>query len=108
MEGEMSTTPKHLLASILAIGAVYFMAGNAALAKTISLAQGQKIIDSCNGAHWSAGGTTATSGCMNKNGHGVVCGGVTDKQKNSCSTFAVVGRDASQLAGRFGTAKSSP
>ena len=89
------------IAMILAMCAVYFMANNAALARTITLAQGQKIIDSCNGAHWSAGGTTATSGCMNKDGHGVVCGGVKQSQKNNCSTFAVVSHDAREMVGRF-------
>jgi hypothetical protein len=96
------------IAMILAMCAVYFMVDNTAIAKTVSLAQGQKIIDSCNGAHWSAGGTTATSGCMNKDGHGVVCGGVKPSQKNNCSTFAVVNHDARQMAGRFAGAKSAP
>jgi hypothetical protein len=104
----MSTNVRQPIAMILAICAAYFMVENTALAKTVTLAQGQKVIDSCNGAHWSAGGTTATSGCMNKDGHGVVCGGVKASQKNNCSTFAVVSHDARQMVGRFGGARSSP
>ena len=109
MEGvEMFKNLKRPITMAIAICAVYFVVDNTALAKTVTLAQGQKIIDSCNGAHWSAGGTTATSGCMNKDGHGVVCGGVKPSQKNNCSTFAVVRHDARQMAGRFAGANSSP
>jgi hypothetical protein len=106
----MSMSPSIKLQSylniILTVGAISFMA-DAASAKTVSLAQGQKIIDSCNGASWSAGGTTATSGCMNKDGHGVVCGGKDPKYQNNCSTFRVVGGDSRPIAGRLGAAKSS-
>ena len=39
------------------------------------------------GTYWSEGKTTATYGCMLPNGSGIVCGGVTSDQKNTCDTF---------------------
>jgi hypothetical protein len=96
---------KSSLAIIITVGAISTTTN--VLAKTVSLAQGQKIINSCNGASWSAGGTTATSGCMNKDGHGVVCGGKDPKYQNNCSTFRVVGSDTRPIAGRLGTVSSS-
>lgn len=100
----MSIKLNHLLAVILAGGMVGFMADTAS-AKEVSLAEGQKIINGCDGTTWVPGATGHTSGCMNKNGSGVVCGGVTPKQKNSCSTFRIVSRDRRGIAGRLGTAK---
>jgi hypothetical protein len=92
------------LATILAVGTIAVVA-DTALAKTISLAEGHKIINSCDGAKWSAGDTTATSGCMNKNGHGVVCGGKDPKYQNNCSTFRLVRHDIRRVAGHLGAAK---
>jgi hypothetical protein len=39
------------------------------------------------GAFWPQGGTTSTYGCMRADGSGIVCGGVTAEQQNSCDTF---------------------
>jgi hypothetical protein len=51
----------------------------------------KQVKDSCQagGAYWptSAGGTY---GCMNPDGSGIVCGGVSAKDKKTCSTFMKV------------------
>lgn len=39
------------------------------------------------GSYWSEGRTTATYGCIRPDGSGVVCGGLTQDQANSCDTF---------------------
>lgn len=39
------------------------------------------------GVYWSEGPTTATYGCMYPDGSGIVCGGRTRAEDNSCDTF---------------------
>jgi len=44
----------------------------------------------CSGegdVYWVPGKTGHTYGCMHADGSGIVCGGVTNKQKKTCSTF---------------------
>src|ERR1700719_2096519 len=76
------------LAVILALGAIGFFA-DTAMALTISLQQGKNIIGQCTGTTWVPGKTGHTSGCIMSDGSGVVCGGVTAAQKNTCDTFRV-------------------
>lgn len=44
----------------------------------------------CSGdgdVYWTEGKTGSTYGCLHADGSGIVCGGVTAQQKNTCSTF---------------------
>jgi len=61
----------------------------------------------CNGVFWPSGGTSATYGCLNKDGSGIVCGGKTAEQKKTCSTFraAPKGSYRRQLAVALSRAK---
>jgi hypothetical protein len=92
------------LALIVVIGAIGFMA-DTTWAATISLSQGKGKIADCKaggGTSWVPGKTGHTSGCMNADGSGVVCGGVTSAQKNSCSTFRVRSQDVGGIRVRLG------
>ena len=39
------------------------------------------------GVYWSGGATTSTYGCVTPDGGGIVCGGHTPAEKNSCDWF---------------------
>lgn len=39
------------------------------------------------GLYWSEGKTGFTYGCIRPDGHGIVCGGRTKAQENSCDVF---------------------
>lgn len=43
-----------------------------------------KVKAGCNGVSWS---DSVTYGCINKDGSGIVCSGVTESQKKTCSIF---------------------
>ncbi len=81
---------KVLLSSLLMLATL----GSSALAKKISITghSQDKVQKMCGntGVFWPEGGTTATYGCMNKDGSGIVCGGVTPKDKKTCDTFRTV------------------
>jgi hypothetical protein len=40
------------------------------------------------GVHFPKTGPNSTYGCINEDGSGIVCGGVTAKDKRTCDTFA--------------------
>lgn len=46
----------------------------------------------CSGTFWTQGKTGHTYGCLNDDGSGIVCSGVTAAQKKTCDTFRTVGR----------------
>ena len=64
-------------------------------AKTIqanSKASG-KAFSACDkngGTSWPQSAENPTYGCIDKNGHGLVCGGGTEEQKRTCDTFRAV------------------
>src|SRR5262245_60312649 len=94
---------------MLVVGAIGFTV-DAALAKEITLAQGKSIMNSCaagGGTSWTPGSTGHTSGCMNKDGSGVVCGGFTKQQQKTCSTFRVQSRDVGAIGARLGSASTA-
>ena len=100
----LSLKRRYPLALILAFGAIVFFA-DTATAKRISLRDGQKVIRNCTGFTWGTGPTTATTGCVMSDGSGVVCGGVTGQQQQSCDTFRVRRADLRSMAAR-GTKRS--
>jgi len=79
------------LTVILAFAALGIMTGSAS-AKEVSI-KGHKQSDvqkSCQGdgdVYWIPGGTGHTYGCLHGDGSGIVCSGVSPKQKQTCSTF---------------------
>ena len=42
------------------------------------------------GVEWPQSAESPTYGCIDKNGHGLVCGGGTAEQKATCDTFRTV------------------
>lgn len=65
-------------------------ASQSAMADRVALQGRDKVQGKCGtsgGTYWSEGKTGHTYGCMNPDGSGIVCGGVTKDQKNSCDTF---------------------
>ncbi len=65
-------------------------AAESAMAETVPLQSRDKVQGKCGtsgGTYWTEGKTGKTYGCMNPDGSGIVCGGVTKDQKNSCDTF---------------------
>ena len=49
-----------------------------------------QVEGTCSGdgdVYWREGKTGSTYGCFHADGSGIVCGGVTPKQKQTCSTF---------------------
>jgi hypothetical protein len=89
------------LAVILAVAAIVLFADTAS-AETISAAKGAKMIENCKGVTW-ARGEGVTMGCMNSDGSGVVCGGVTAKQQKTCDTFRVRSSSLGSMVGRGGS-----
>jgi hypothetical protein len=69
--------------------AALFLSPDSTPAKNISVTAGRKIIKKCDGAKWDASSTAqGTYGCVNRDGSGVVCGGVEPKSgKKTCDTF---------------------
>jgi hypothetical protein len=65
------------------------LTGYEATAKDVPLQSQSKVKRSCQNegdVSWVKG-TGHTYGCMHADGSGIVCSGVTNAQKNSCSTF---------------------
>jgi hypothetical protein len=69
--------------------AVIGLIADAAMAKTIPIkGNSQSSVQSkCDGVFWIQGKTGHTYGCLNDDGSGIVCGGVTTAQKKTCDTF---------------------
>jgi hypothetical protein len=79
------------LIAILAVAAIS-VAADSAMAKEVSIKNHSKsqVQGDCGGkgdVYWIPGKTGHTYGCMHEDGSGIVCGGVTSKQKQTCSTF---------------------
>lgn len=80
------------LAAILPFVAIGLIA-ESAMAKTIPVKSQQEVKKSCKdsgGVSFPKTGPNSTYGCINKDGSGIVCGGVTAKDKKTCDTFMVV------------------
>ena len=63
-----------------------------AMAKTVKLQSQKEVKAGCNGVFWIPGNTGHTWGCLNNDGSGIVCSGVTAQQKKTCSTFRTAPR----------------
>jgi hypothetical protein len=64
-----------------------------ALAKTIPAKSPKDVKASCKesgGVSFPKTGPNSTYGCINKDGSGIVCGGVSPKDKKTCDTFRTV------------------
>ena len=80
------------VAAILPFVAIGFIA-DLGMAKTIPLKSQEDVKKSCKdsgGVTFPKTGPTSTYGCINKDGSGIVCGGVTAKERKTCDTFMVV------------------
>ncbi|MGC2185367.1 MAG: hypothetical protein WA637_19020 [Terriglobales bacterium] len=80
-----------LLTIVLAVAAISVSA-NSAMAKEVSIKNHSKsqVQGDCGGegdVYWIPGKSGHTYGCMHGDGSGIVCSGVTPKQKQTCSTF---------------------
>jgi hypothetical protein len=98
---------RDLLALVLVLGAIGFVP-DTALATRISPGLGKNMINTCKaggGVSWVPGQTGFTTGCMNADGSGVVCGGKDSKYKDNCDTFRVRSRDVRAIRTRVGSAK---
>jgi hypothetical protein len=83
---------KATLPVILAFVAIGFIA-DSAMAKRIPAKSQEEVKKSCQdsgGVNFPKTGKHGTYGCINDDGSGIVCGGVTNKDKKTCSTFVVV------------------
>ncbi len=84
---------KATLAAILSFAAIALLADSATAEEVpIKGHSKTKVEGKCNesgGVYWptSAGGTY---GCMNPDGSCIICGGMTAKDKKTCSTFRQV------------------
>lgn len=65
-----------------------------AAAKTVPISGHSQtaVKNGCSGTFWTQGSTGHTYGCLNEDGSGIVCGGVTPAQKKTCDTFRTVGQ----------------
>jgi hypothetical protein len=66
---------------------------DSALAKTISVKSPKEVKAACKesgGVSFPKTGPNSTYGCINKDGSGIVCGGVSSKDKKTCDTFRTV------------------
>jgi len=83
-------TKKVVLAALLALMAL----GNSAFAKRIPIgARNQGWMQRwCGntGVFWPEGGTSSTFGCMKPDGSGMVCSGVSPRDKKTCDTFRTI------------------
>ncbi len=75
----------------LLLAAIFGMASSVA-AKDVSIKGNgpSQVKASCSGdgdVYWIPGKSGHTYGCMHADGSGIVCSGVTPKQKKTCSTF---------------------
>jgi hypothetical protein len=84
---------KATLAAIISFAMIAVIA-DSALAKEVPIKGNSKtqVKDKCDasgGTYWptSAGGTY---GCVNPDGSGIICGGVSAKDKKTCGTFRQV------------------
>ena len=79
-------------AAILPFVAIGFIA-DLAIGNQIPLKSPEEIKKSCQdsgGVNFPKTGPTSRYGCINKDGSGIVCGGVTANDRKTCDTFMVV------------------
>lgn len=79
-------------AAIVSFVAIGFIA-DLAMANQIPLKSQEEIKQSCTdlgGVTFPKTGPTSRYGCINKDGSGIVCGGVTERDRKTCDTFMVV------------------
>jgi hypothetical protein len=81
------TKVRAISVGILVLSTIAFVS-DSAVAKRVSIQGNSKtsVKSKCDGAYWptSAGGTY---GCVNQDGSGIVCGGVSKTDKKTCDTF---------------------
>jgi hypothetical protein len=83
---------KVVLAAIFSVIPLAVIA-DSTMAKTIPIKSQSGVKKDCKdsgGVYFPKSGTNSTYGCMNQDGSGIVCGGVSAKDKKTCDTFMVV------------------
>lgn len=67
---------------------------DSALAERVSIVKQDKVQGKCgeSGGIYFPPNKQGTYGCINRDGSGIVCGGVTKIQKKTCDTFLVAPR----------------
>ena len=76
---------KAVLTGLLVLTAL----GGSGIAERISIKghNPDQVAGHCNGTTWPKTGANSTYGCMNEDGSGIVCGGVSASDKKTCDTF---------------------
>lgn len=86
--------------------AMAVLIADAARAKTISIKENgpQELKAKCDAAKgtFMPPNSDGSYGCVNRQGHGAYCGGVTAKQKKTCDTFILVRPDSGKVVARPG------
>lgn len=80
------------VAALLPFVAIGYTA-DVAMANQIPLKSPEEIKNMCKdsgGVTFPKSGPTSRYGCINKDGSGIVCGGVTANDRKTCDTFMVV------------------
>lgn len=71
----------------VAVSAAVLAASAGATRVSISGHSQAQVKKSCSGVYWPGSGKGNTYGCLNDDGSGIVCGGVTKSQQKTCDTF---------------------
>ena len=106
---------KATLAAILSFATIALLA-DSAMAKEVPIKGNNKdqVQGRCaeGGVYWRTS-PHGTYGCMNPDGSGIICGGVTARDKKTCSTFRQVPpriptRDEVRLGEKMKTTQGAP
>jgi hypothetical protein len=91
---------------VLAVASLaMIMLGQSSRAEEVSIKGNShdRVQGRCSGdgdVYWTEGKTGSTYGCLRADGSGIVCGGVTPQQKQTCSTFRQASFSKPQLPTR--------
>lgn len=91
------------LTATLGVAAVCFIAGPAT-AKEIPIAgnSAKQVKSGCGGTYLPPSKSNGSYGCVEKDGHGIYCGGETPAQKKTCSKFLIRGPGTRPALARLG------
>jgi hypothetical protein len=83
------------LLTLIAVALAALVSGSAIATKVpIKGNSPDRVQGKCSGVFWPQGGSSATYGCLNSDGSGIVCGGKTAKDKKTCDTFRAAPKGA--------------
>lgn len=77
------------LSTVFAMAQLVLLVGSAS-AEQIPAQKPDGVEGKCNesgGVYFPKKGPNSTYGCINRDGSGIVCGGITAKDKRTCDTF---------------------